>query len=202
MALFVHRETSYYSLVLKKRRSEYNLTAFEAPPRSSTPCLAHIGKKVELDLSSDNPKTVELPEDNFQAMLFICRVIHHRNELVPRAIDPADLLHVATAIDKYGMSVALKFALAQWLHVEDSMDMTSMGYIMAASYRLADEEVFVKLRMSHILRAWTKDITTGPGREALVQAAVTVDSVMVVAKLQLRGGHVSIMGKSGASFED
>lgn len=69
------------------------------------------------NLSEDRPKSVELGDDDFGAMHTI--KIHHQNDLLTPSLDPADILRVAIVVDKYDLSVAMKFALAQWLKLRD-----------------------------------------------------------------------------------
>ncbi|KAH7010682.1 uncharacterized protein B0I36DRAFT_341970 [Microdochium trichocladiopsis] len=104
------------------------------------------------NLSEDMPKPVELGDDDFGAMHTVCYVIHHRNDLLTQTLDPADVLGVAIVVDKYDLSVAMKFALAPWLKLRDDMNMIQLGYMMAATHRLRDEERFVETTLALILR--------------------------------------------------
>ncbi|KXJ84704.1 hypothetical protein Micbo1qcDRAFT_181424 [Microdochium bolleyi] len=104
------------------------------------------------NLSEDMPKPVELGDDDFGAMHTVCCVIHHRIDLLTQTLDPADVLRVAIVVDKYDLSVAMKFALAPWLKLRDDMNMMQLGYMMAATHRLRDEERFVETTLALILR--------------------------------------------------
>ncbi|KAH7021581.1 uncharacterized protein B0I36DRAFT_297316 [Microdochium trichocladiopsis] len=134
----------------------------QAPLKVQSRCLRTASKVFDAmfgpnwnegqNLSQDRPKSVELGDDDFGAMHTVCCVIHHRNDLWTPSLDPADVLRVAIVVDKYDLSVAMKFALAQWLKLRDDMNMIQLGYIMAAAYRLRDEGNYVETTLALILR--------------------------------------------------
>ena len=66
-------------------------------------------------LSSVTPKEVPLVEDDAEALLAVCRVIHHQNEPSKQAYGPLDLLKIAVVIDKYQLNVAMRYAVSSWL---------------------------------------------------------------------------------------
>ena len=51
--------------------------------------------------TDSSPKEILMPDDDTNAMVFICNVIHHRNDNLPDVLQPADLADVALAADKY-----------------------------------------------------------------------------------------------------
>ncbi|KAK8080121.1 hypothetical protein PG997_007939 [Apiospora hydei] len=103
-------------------------------------------------LSKESPKEVELVEDDADAMYAICCVIHHRNDLAPKAISPQQVLQIAIAADKYDLSVALAYARAQWLRSRDIADPTTLAYLMAAARWFDDEPAFIKCGRALVLR--------------------------------------------------
>ena len=65
-------------------------------------------------LSQDRPVDIPFPEDDSEAMRLACAVLHHRNEVVPQTLAPANTLRVAAAADKYDCVGALTFASGVW----------------------------------------------------------------------------------------
>jgi hypothetical protein len=73
-------------------------------------------------ISEGYPKEVPLVEDDADALRTICCVFHHRNDAVPQAFTPREVLQIAIEANKYDLGVALKYASAQWLQPERSTD--------------------------------------------------------------------------------
>lgn len=102
-------------------------------------------------LSKENPKEIPLMEDDADALRTICCVIHHRNDTVPQAFTPREVLQIAIEADKYNLGVALKYASAQWLRPRGSTDKVDMGYFMAAAFLFSDMEMFIAHTLELIL---------------------------------------------------
>jgi hypothetical protein len=62
----------------------------------------------------DGPLELELLHDNAEALIVICAVLHHKNELVAEPLAPALILEVAVIADKYDFIEALKFTSKGW----------------------------------------------------------------------------------------
>lgn len=95
-----------------------------------------------------SPPELALPEDDFRAMIVICCIIHHRNDLVPSDISASDILQVAIVADKYDMLTAFKYAAAAWLKMRpeagtpEAESILFMGNLLAAAYLFRDPEQF------------------------------------------------------------
>jgi hypothetical protein len=88
------------------------------------------------ELSKETPREFSLPEDDAEAMRIICCVIHHRNDLVPRYLEPKSILRIAIGVDKYDLKIAFQSAgselLKPWCLEWDGLD--DAGYLLAASF--------------------------------------------------------------------
>lgn len=103
-------------------------------------------------LSKESPKEIRLEEDDADALHTILCVIHHRNNAVLQVITPLKFLKIAIATDKYVLGTALKYALAQWWQQpQGSIDITGMGYLVAAACALGDKEMFLRNTWALIL---------------------------------------------------
>jgi hypothetical protein len=101
-------------------------------------------------LSQDRPVDIPLPDDNFEALKLICAVIHHRNEVVPQTLAPAEILQVAAAADKYDCIGALTFASGVWLRLRE-MEAQDLMFLTAAAYLLRNTEAFKQLTQALLL---------------------------------------------------
>lgn len=84
-------------------------------------------------LSKLDPPKVILEEDDADTMLVILYVLHHRNDRVPRELEPAGLVRTAIVTDKYDLAVALQYASEKWL-VKPSENMVDVGYGLTAAF--------------------------------------------------------------------
>lgn len=95
-------------------------------------------------LSKVDPPKVTLEEDDADAMLAILYVLHHRNDRVPRDLEPAALIRIAIVSDKYDLAVALQYASERWL-VARSENMVDAGYGLTAAFLLGNAGQFKEL---------------------------------------------------------
>ncbi|KAH7009109.1 uncharacterized protein B0I36DRAFT_342942 [Microdochium trichocladiopsis] len=163
----------------------------QAPLKVQSRCLRTASK----------PKPVDLSDDDFGAMHTVCCVIHHRNDLLTPTLDPADLLRVAIVVDKYDLSVAMKFALAQWLKLRDDMDMIQLGFMLAAAYRLRHEELFEETTLALIIRC-DASYWCLPGHEIInevfnIKTPGKVLYVLEERRNRMRADILRLLGSSG-----
>ena len=102
-------------------------------------------------ISSQSPRDVPLVEDDAHAMRLICSVIHHRNADIPDTLTAKEVLQIAVEADKYDLSVALKYARAQWLKPKGDEDMTDMAYLMVAASLFCDMGAFLARSLDLII---------------------------------------------------
>jgi hypothetical protein len=98
-------------------------------------------------LSKDLPTEVSLPEDDAEAMRTILCVIHLRNDLVPEHLTTQDFLQIAIEVDKYDLTIALKFASSVWLNLPSRapLGITSIEqtkHLMAAAFLFGNTNMF------------------------------------------------------------
>lgn len=80
------------------------------------------------DLSYDNPKEIEFPEDAPEAMRIICQVLHHKYEIGSKP-SAFGILQIAEHVDKYFLQGAMRLTSEYWLRpgpeydVQDLMDL-------------------------------------------------------------------------------
>jgi hypothetical protein len=94
---------------------------------------------------------VPLVEDDVDALRTICCVIHHRNDDVPQALTPKEVLQIAIEADKYDLSVALKYASAKWLKPRGNADKVDIGYLMAVAFLFGDMDTLAAHTLALIL---------------------------------------------------
>ncbi|KAH6972716.1 hypothetical protein BKA56DRAFT_526386 [Ilyonectria sp. MPI-CAGE-AT-0026] len=104
------------------------------------------------EMSSQCPREVFLVEDNPDAMYVICSILHHCNTNVPEALVAEEVLQIAIAADKYDLSVALKFARAQWLKPRGDEDVVNMAYLMAAAFLFDDTDAVAARSLDLVTR--------------------------------------------------
>lgn len=120
---------------------------------SSKPFNALLGPdfvEAQSTKSPREPQTICLPEDNPQAMQFICRLLHgvaSPEEL--RHVASNDVLTIACHISRYDLSQALQFhSQALLLAALDSRDQSELGkgetisMLVLAAYLMARPECF------------------------------------------------------------
>ena len=97
-------------------------------------------------LSSTCPEAIPFPDDNVDAMVEMCSVIHHRNECTTELLDADQIYNVAVAADKYDCTVALRLAFRAWIRVLDrGPDARSLFKAMTAAYIFDDAAVFTSV---------------------------------------------------------
>lgn len=94
--------------------------------------------------------TVPLPEDDSEALRLVCAVLHHRNEVVPQTLAPADILRVAIAADKYDCVGALTFASGVWLRFR-KLEAQDLMLLTAAAYLFRNAEAFKQITKALVL---------------------------------------------------
>ncbi|KAK0510935.1 hypothetical protein JMJ35_006487 [Cladonia borealis] len=88
------------------------------------------------------PMMIPMPDDNATAMATICNVIHHRNDLLPDAPEPGELVEIALAADKYDFALALKYAMFQWLDFKAFDTFSNLGKLLIAAYVFDNSDAF------------------------------------------------------------
>ncbi|KAL2037631.1 hypothetical protein N7G274_009576 [Stereocaulon virgatum] len=80
------------------------------------------------------PREISIPDDDPDAMLAICNVLHHCNNSLPNVISPISIVRVAIAADKYDCVVALKYVMSHWLDFTGITNSLELVYLAAAAY--------------------------------------------------------------------
>ena len=92
-----------------------------------------------------SPKEITMPDDDAKAMIFICNIIHHRNDILPDVLQPAELADIAVAADKYDCLRALKFAMNQRLDWEELVTFSSLGSLLISAYVFDNSNAFQRV---------------------------------------------------------
>ena len=101
------------------------------------------------------PKEIHMPDDDAKAMTTICKVIHHRNDLLPDVLEPGELPEIAVTADKYDCVIVLKYVMTQWLVFKEPVIFLDLGSLMVAAYILNNPNAF--LQITHKLITGTSD---------------------------------------------
>ncbi|KAF1810873.1 hypothetical protein P152DRAFT_86739 [Eremomyces bilateralis CBS 781.70] len=77
-------------------------------------------KEGQLDVgaASGTPKSIELPDDDPRAILFICRCLYHDIEIRKTYMSGELLLDIAVTADKYQMTPVIQCVADRWLHTK------------------------------------------------------------------------------------
>lgn len=95
-------------------------------------------------ISNELPAEVALPNDDADAMRIICCIIHHRNNLIPPLPTTKKVLQIAIVVDKYDLTVALKFVMLEWLRKpRNKLGIVEVGDLLAAAFLLNIHDMLV-----------------------------------------------------------
>lgn len=67
------------------------------------------------ELAANGTVTINLPEDDTEAMEIICHAVHHRTDSVPGTVSLRLLSKMAVLSDKYFFDAALKTTVTTWI---------------------------------------------------------------------------------------
>jgi hypothetical protein len=95
-----------------------------------------------INLSSDTPKSIPLPEDDPETMEIIFNIVHFRTDTFSDQLEPEALIRLAIAIDKYDMVQALKVYTRGWLYCDSIQDPGRLWQLAKASYLLHNDQAF------------------------------------------------------------
>ena len=133
--------------------------------RVHSPCMRNASKVFDAMLGphfsegqSSNgslPKEIHMPDDDARAMTTICKVIHHRNDLLPDVLEPGELPEIAMTADKYDCVLVLKYAMTQWLDFKEPVFFLDLGNLMVAAYISNNTNAFRQI--THKLITGTAD---------------------------------------------
>ena len=105
-------------------------------------------RESQLQISSEEPPVLELPEDDAAAMLLLCQVLHHHTNAGLHT-EMSVIAAMSTVSDKYGCASALhNWYRAQMLRRGGlslpSTGARDLGLLIQASYNFGDREFFYK----------------------------------------------------------
>lgn len=94
--------------------------------------------------SATSPVEYFLPEDDADAMKYVCAVLHHQNHILPRPMETCDIFQISVIADKYDLLGALEFASESWLADRDGSCVCDweLTRLAAAAYTFQDAEAF------------------------------------------------------------
>ena len=119
-------------------------------------------------LSPDGLVEVQLPADNSTALMLLCAIIHHRNEMVPQTLAAVEVLRTAVVADKYDCLDAAKFAGECWLQHRGN-EAGDLMLLAAAAYLFQNAQAFNEV---------TKTLILNHGGPYLALSCEEVESVM------------------------
>ncbi|OAL46985.1 hypothetical protein IQ07DRAFT_647258 [Pyrenochaeta sp. DS3sAY3a] len=75
----------------------------------------HFSEGQGLTFNPADPKEIEMPEDDADALELVCCIIHVRNDVVPNVLAPQKLLEFLATADKFECLIAMRFIGRIWL---------------------------------------------------------------------------------------
>jgi hypothetical protein len=102
-------------------------------------------------LGGADPVEILLPEDNAEALSIIFNVLHGRNDSVPDSLNGSQILHIATAADKFDLVISLRFAIQRWLNCSGVNDPRELWLLMVASFWFDNANGFADITHALIL---------------------------------------------------
>ena len=91
-------------------------------------------------------RCVPLPEDNGEALLLVCSVVHYHTETDSPSLSVDALENVATLVDKYDMSKTIQTWSAGWLEgALESATPKTLDSLLQSAYLLDDAKSFSKV---------------------------------------------------------
>lgn len=104
------------------------------------------------NLSSESPKDIPVHENDPTFLEIILNVIHFRTDAVPDPPDPALVLELAIATDKYDFIRALKLTFQSWLRCDRASDTKGWWRLAIASAWVKDDLAFKALTRELVYR--------------------------------------------------
>lgn len=102
-------------------------------------------------------RLVPLPEDDAEAFILLCRVLHHRSHEIPRSLTGNCLEKLAIICDKYNCISPIAFAGEVWLRAGiKSATAEDLSKLLFAAYILDLPDMFSRISWEILL------IQTGP----------------------------------------
>lgn len=105
-----------------------------------------LGSGFRESLNSSARRYVPLPEDDGEALLLVCSVVHYQTEAESALLGVDALAKVATLVDKYDMSKALRTWSTGWLaEAVESATPETFDSLLRSAYWLDDATSFSKV---------------------------------------------------------
>lgn len=70
---------------------------------------------IQCHLTSEEPSTIPLPEDDAKTFVLFCKIVHHRSDEIPQELDISSLENLAFICDKYHCKGAITNCSILWL---------------------------------------------------------------------------------------
>jgi hypothetical protein len=85
------------------------------------------------DFHESSPKEIFLPEDDADALIVICKILHLRNDSIPISPTPSEVLQMAITADKFDCVMRLDVHIDKWLNPGNTQDILELGRLSVAS---------------------------------------------------------------------
>lgn len=150
----------------KKRFRTYSLVVKNASKVFAALLGPHFSEGQALSANNHNmPAEILLPEDDPEAFSIIFKVIHGRNDTVPRKPRALTVLKVAIAVDKWDCRTPLNWAILTWLKCDGIHDAEELWTLMLAAYWFQDEQAFRDTTCALVLHHTGSYLELGRGKD-------------------------------------
>jgi hypothetical protein len=96
-------------------------------------------------------REILLPNDDAEAMAIIFNILHGQNNAIRESPDPEVILRVAIAVDRFGCTVPLAYAIKVWLNCVNVTDDSKLWRLMTAAYWFDNAKAFKEISLALIL---------------------------------------------------
>ena len=107
--------------------------------------------KTGLNLSSNEPKTIALEDDDPEAMRILCLLLHVNRRAVPSRLRSHELLELARLTDKYDCAGSVKLACHFWISRTGNRSDVTLVMLIEAAYLCDDAVSFRALGKRYVL---------------------------------------------------
>ena len=105
---------------------------------------SHYSEGGRLETSTGSPIEIDLPDDSYDAMAIVLRVLHLQDKDI-QGMTASTLLEVAVLVDKYQCQPGLAYAASHWLRLTKNLSSQDLFDMLAASYLLDCPNSFQEL---------------------------------------------------------
>lgn len=113
----------------------------------------HFTEGTQLQTKKDQPLTVPLSEDNVDALILLCNVVHYRSQEIPLLPGPSCLENLAVVCDKYQCTASIASHVTLWLQRElQELSSDDLNRLLLVAYVLDLPKPFSAISVEILFR--------------------------------------------------